>query len=65
MSLIFTSWNQIAGWLRRLHALKGAAQAFIRLGGEGVERCARLRILASVLRSSLRQCSAPPDALVP
>ena len=25
VTLNFTSWNQIAGWLKRLHALKAAA----------------------------------------
>jgi hypothetical protein len=25
VSLNFTSWNQIAGWLKRLHALRTAA----------------------------------------
>ena len=25
VSLNFTSWNQIAGWLKRLHALRAAA----------------------------------------
>ena len=32
---------------------------------QAIERCARLRILASVLRSSSWQRSAPPEALVP